>query len=175
MLAHELAHVRAGDTTVMTLSDAIAQLIHALSWAAILGLVVAVPATAAGHPRVLVVTLVLASLPTIATLLQLALIRSREYDADVEGAALTGDPHGLISALETLERIEGPVWERMVSARRTPDPLLVRTHPPTAVRTERLRALVPRVQHRLGDARRVPLAGYPEAVRRRRSGRFRWS
>ena len=45
--------------------------------------------------------------PTIGSLLQLGLSRTREYDADLEGAQLTGDPRGLASALEKLERYQG--------------------------------------------------------------------
>lgn len=167
VLAHELAHVKAGDTNVMALSDALSQLVQALSWAGIVGLAFAVPATARGDPAFLVLALVLMALPTLTTLLQLGLIRSREYDADLEGAALTGDPAAAISALETLERVEGRLWERNLISRRAPDLLLVRTHPPTAERVARLRALLPRPRAgQLGDARRVEPIGYPVAVRR---------
>jgi Zn-dependent protease with chaperone function len=55
------------------------------------------------------------------TLLQLALSRAREYDADLEAARLTGDPDALADALQRLERREGRIGERiLVPHRHTP-------------------------------------------------------
>lgn len=143
VLAHEIGHVRAGDTTVMALSDVIVRLVHAMSWVGMFGIVLAVPAASHGDARLLIASATLAALPTAATLLQLALSRTREFDADLEGAALSGDPEGLAAALETLDRLEGSLWERALGQRRTlPDPLLVRTHPTSAERARRLRELV---------------------------------
>jgi len=76
-------------------------------------------------------------------LLQFAISRSREYDADLGGALLTGDPEGLAGALEELERADSRIWERMMAPnRRAPGLMLLRSHPPTADRTRRLRQLV---------------------------------
>ncbi len=75
-------------------------------------------------------------------LLQLALARTREFDADLEAAQLTGDPAGLASALAKLEYYHHGGFERLfLPSRRLPEPSLLRTHPPTAGRIERLRAL----------------------------------
>jgi heat shock protein HtpX len=82
--------------------------------------------------------------PTAGSLIQLALSRTREYDADLEGASLTGDPASLASALEKLERYQGRFWEDMmlpIPGRRIPQPSLLRSHPLTADRIARLRAL----------------------------------
>src|SRR6185437_15219755 len=82
--------------------------------------------------------------PTIGSLLQLALSRTREYDADFEGAQLTGDAAGLAAALAKLERHQGSFWEDMalpVPGRRIPQPSLLRSHPPTEERIARLEAL----------------------------------
>jgi len=143
VLAHEIGHVRAGDTIVMALSDLIVRLVHAMSWVGMFGVVAAAPAATHGDARLLVVSATLAALPTAVTLLQLALSRTREFDADLEGAALSGDPEGLAAALETLDRLEGSLWERGLAQRKTlPDPLLVRTHPTSAERARRLRELL---------------------------------
>ena len=119
-----------------------------------------------GTTRPLWVAALLIVVPALMTLLQLALSRSREYDADLAAATLTGDPEGLASALEQLECADGRLWERvMVPRGRIPDPLLLRTHPPTEERTRRLRALMPREERRrLGDHRQVPLVAHPTVV-----------
>jgi len=145
VLAHEISHVRAGDTTVMTLADALGRLVHLLSWVGIASVLLAIPMADTGNLRLLEVAIVLIAMPTLFTLLQLAWSRSREYEADVNGASLTGDPEGLASALMSLEQKHGRLWERlMVSRTRVPDALLLRTHPPTEERVRRLMALVPR-------------------------------
>jgi heat shock protein HtpX len=163
VLAHEIGHVRAGDTTVMSLSDSIGRVVQGLSYLGILSLVVTLPMTAGGDLRPLLLSAALVALPTVVTLLQLALSRSREYDADLEAAALTGDPDGLAAALEELEDATGRIWERtMVPRGRVPDPLALRSHPPTAERTRRLRALVRRApDRRLGGDRPAPPLGHP--------------
>jgi heat shock protein HtpX len=98
---------------------------------------------------------ILLAAPTLSALVQLALSRNREYEADLSAAELTGDPAGLASALEKLERYQGRFWEQiLMPGRRVPDPSLLRTHPETADRIERLLALVPRPS-RSG----LPLAG----------------
>ena len=80
--------------------------------------------------------------PTIGSLLQLALSRAREFDADLKAATLTRDPAGLASALRKLDRYQGAFWEEIVlPGRRMPEPSLLRTHPPTAERIERLLSL----------------------------------
>jgi heat shock protein HtpX len=82
--------------------------------------------------------------PTAGSLIQLALSRTREHDGDLEGASLTGDPASLACALEKLERYQGRFWEDMmlpVPGRRIPQPSLLRSHPLTAERVARLRAL----------------------------------
>jgi heat shock protein HtpX len=146
VLAHEIGHVRAGDTTIMNLSDSIGRLVHGLSYAGILTLLLTGPLTVAGRDvRPLTVSAVLVALPTLITLLQLALSRAREYDADLDAATLTGDPEGLASALIALDAVEGRIWERtMVGRSRAPDLFLLRTHPPTAERVRRLRSLTSR-------------------------------
>jgi heat shock protein HtpX len=164
VLAHEVGHIRADDLWVMSLGDAVGRLTHALAYLGLIILLLTLPLTAGGTYSPLWPAVLLMAAPTVVTLLQLALSRSREYDADLEGAVLTGDPEGLASALARLERLEGRIWERVIVPRRgAPDPLLLRTHPPTAERVRRLRELVPRDERRrLGDARRLPPAGYPQ-------------
>ena len=86
--------------------------------------------------------LVLIVAPHLGALLQLALSRTRELDADLDAAGLTGDPLGLAAALAKLEQQHARLWESlMLPGRRLPEPSLLRTHPPTEERIRRLLAL----------------------------------
>jgi heat shock protein HtpX len=78
----------------MSLSDTVGRLTHALSYFGLFLLVLALPMTAGGSFSPLWTALILTAVPTLVTLLQLALSRSREYDADLEAAVLTGDRTG---------------------------------------------------------------------------------
>ncbi|MGY1593184.1 zinc metalloprotease HtpX [Geodermatophilus sp. SYSU D00708] len=167
VLAHEVSHVRSGDTTIMSLSDTVGRFVQGLSYVGVLSIFITLPMTLGGDPELLLLSLILIALPTVVTLLQLALSRTREYDADLEASTLIGDPEALASALEALERSAGRIWERLMVRRgRVPDPLLLRTHPPTAERARRLRELVPhRPQRVLGDDRpAAPPVDVPSVV-----------
>jgi heat shock protein HtpX len=178
VLAHEVSHLRSGDTTVMALSDALSRFTQLLAYVGLFSIVVTVPLTIGGDPRLLVFSAVLIALPFLITLLQLALSRSREYDADLAGVALTSDPEGLASALEALERSTGRLWERtMVPRGHTPDPILLRTHPATDERARRLRRLAPGARQRwLGPEHPVPMPAHPPVARppRLRFPGIRW-
>ena len=79
--------------------------------------------------------------------MQLGLSRAREYDADLEGARLTGDPEGLALALQKIENSQGRMWETIfMPGRHVPVPSVLRTHPPTEERVRRLMALRGRSQ-----------------------------
>jgi len=92
--------------------------------------------TGEGIPLLAVALLVFA--PTISALLQLALSRTREYDADIAAVELTGDPRGLASALSKLERQRGG-WMQRLFVMRAPNWLM--THPSTHERIRRLMEL----------------------------------
>lgn len=160
VLAHEISHVRHNDLWLMGLADIISRLTSVMSWIGQLLLLVNLPlmlAGAGGVPWLAVLLLIFA--PTLVSLLQLALSRSREFDADLEAARLTGDPRGLASALALLERRQGRYWEEiLLPGRRMPDPSLLRSHPPTAERIRRLLEL----EHR---PELPPLAVLPQGTR----------
>jgi len=147
VLAHEISHVRNNDLWVMSLADAMSRFTQALSTLAVVLASFNILGMLAG---VLFVSwwaiLVLYLAPLVSSLLQLGLSRAREYDADLEGALLTGDPEGLVSALAKLERYTGRFWEDLmfpVPGRRVPQPSLLRSHPRTEDRIARLRELAP--------------------------------
>jgi heat shock protein HtpX len=138
ILAHEMSHIRNGDLRVMALADVLSRITSFMSMMGLLG----IPAFfGAGMEIPWLGILLLIFAPTFSGLLQLGLSRAREYDADLDGASLTGDPDGLADALMTLERRQGKAWEGLFPAGRIPNPSLLRTHPETAHRVARLKAL----------------------------------
>lgn len=145
VLAHEMSHIRNNDLFVMGLADAMSRLTHMFSYVAVALAILNLPSLFMGEAQISwLAILILYLAPTASSLLQLALSRTREYDADQEAAMLTGDPMGLASALTKLERYQGQFWEDLmfpVPARRVPQPSLLRTHPTTEERVARLRAL----------------------------------
>ena len=170
ILAHETAHIKSGDLKVMALADVLTRITSSMSFLGLLG----IPALfGAGIAIPWLGILLLIFAPTLGGLLQLGLSRTREYDADLDGAALTGDPAGLASALETLERRQGRVWEGLFPAGRVPSPSLLRTHPATEDRVRRLLALAgqPDAQIALTTARPVP---GPSLVPPIRNPRIHW-
>jgi heat shock protein HtpX len=104
VLGHELAHVRHRDILISSVAATLAAAVMMSSrflmfWGA----------TGrsddreggANNPLVLLATIILA--PIAAMLIQMAISRSREFDADSGGAAIAGGPRGLVSALRKLE------------------------------------------------------------------------
>ncbi len=143
VLAHEITHVRNNDIWVMSLADILSRFTRSMSFVAIFLLFLSVPATVfTGAPVPWLAIALLYFAPTLSSLLQLALSRSREFDADLGGASLTGDPEGLALALSKLERYQGRLWEDIfMPGRRIPVPSVLRTHPQTSERIARLMAL----------------------------------
>jgi heat shock protein HtpX len=100
VMAHELAHVKHRDTLTMTVTATIAGAISTLAnFAAFSG------ASSNGERRggglMGLVVMILA--PIAAALVQMAISRSREYEADRGGAEISGDPEALASALRKIE------------------------------------------------------------------------
>lgn len=179
VLAHEISHIRNNDLAVMALADVMTRFTQALAYLALFLALINLPAFLLGEAEIPLFALVLLYLtPTAGSLLQLALSRTREYDADLEAASLTGDPAALASALEKVERYQGHFWEDMrlpVPGRRVPAPSLLRSHPRTEDRVARLRALGDRPmlpQLAIAEEPMVSLIGLgPVAMR----PRYRWT
>jgi len=100
VMAHELAHVKNRDTLTMTITATIAGAIGALAnFAFFFG-----GRDGEGRATGIIGTIVVAVLgPIAAGLVQMAISRGREYEADREGAAISGDPQALASALQKIE------------------------------------------------------------------------
>jgi heat shock protein HtpX len=162
VLAHELSHVVNRDTLVgavaATIGATISYLAQMAQWSMFFG---GRDDNEGANPIVLLAVAILA--PIAALIIQLAVSRSREYDADMSGARLTGDPEGLAQALERLESVNVSMRERIAGMfrRRQPQPVpaatahlyivnplsgsnlagLFSTHPPIAERVHRLREM----------------------------------
>ncbi len=157
ILAHEVSHVKNGDLKVMGLADVLNRITGFMSTLGLLG----IPAFFGLGWNIPVIGLALLIFaPTIGGLLQLALSRAREFDADLDGASLTGDPEGLATALALLEKRQQGRWEGLVlPGSRLPEPSMLRSHPKTEDRIARLMALK-------NDGRHA----YPTAVERAEPG-----
>ncbi len=162
VLAHELAHVTNRDILISsiaaTLAGAIMMLARMAQWAMIFGGGRRDERDEGGGALGLIVTMIVA--PLAAMLIQMAISRSREFQADDTGARLVRDPEGLASALRKIQGVSEQV--PMAASPQTAhlfiiNPLhggmlrnLFSTHPPLEQRLERLQ----RVAAELGLAAR---------------------
>jgi heat shock protein HtpX len=136
VLAHEVAHVRSNDIWVMSLADIVGRVTVLLSLFGQALFIVLLPVAMASDLRLPIVPLAVMILaPVASSLLQLALSRTREYDADLAAVEMTHDPRGLASALDKLHRLQGGWMERMFMARTS---RWLRTHPDIQSRIRRL-------------------------------------
>jgi heat shock protein HtpX len=153
VLAHELGHIKNRDTLISTIAatvaGAITMLANMAQWSLLFG----------GHREeeedgagsLVGGLLLMLVAPIAATLIQLAITRTREFGADAAGARVAGDPIALASALRKLE-----TWSTRVPMAVNPatahlyivNPLhsgtiatLFSTHPPIAQRIARLEQL----------------------------------
>jgi|TARA_B100001964_G_scaffold237493_1_gene301129 heat shock protein HtpX len=105
VIAHEVAHVRNRDILISSIAATIAGVISYVAfmarWAAIFGGFGGRDSRGSGN----IISLILLAIitPLIATIIQLAISRSREYLADTTGAKIVQNSNGLASALEKLE------------------------------------------------------------------------
>jgi heat shock protein HtpX len=154
VLAHELAHVANRDvlisTIAATLAGAITYLAHMAQWAAMFGGGRHDDDEGGGgNPFALILMAVLA--PVAALLVQMAVSRAREFQADASGARVAGKPWGLAKALEKLHMAQqvAPMAANPATAHLfIVNPLsgrslmtLFSTHPPIEERIARLRAM----------------------------------
>jgi heat shock protein HtpX len=150
VLAHELGHVNNRDILISSVAATVAGAITMLAtmgrWAMFFGGMGGRDDRDRGGGLGAILMLILA--PIAASLIQLAVSRSREYQADASGAHYTGNPYALASALSKLD-----AYSKRLPMQATPStahlfiiqPLLgmnlgnlFSTHPPIAKRIERL-------------------------------------
>ncbi len=148
VVAHEVSHVRNNDLWVMGLADMFSRTTSLLSLLGQFLLLLNLPLILLSKISVSWLAIfLLVFAPNLSALAQLALARTREFNADLNAARLTGDPDGLASALMKIERAQGGWLERVfMPGRRVPVPSLLRTHPETEERVRRLMELKPELQ-----------------------------
>ncbi len=151
VMAHELAHVKHRDILISTISATMAGAISMLAnFAMFFG-----GRDSEGRPHNPIVSiLVMLLAPLAASLIQMAISRAREFEADRGGAEISGDPQALASALQKIKQYASGI--PMNTAERHPEtaqmmiinPLsggglrgLFSTHPSTEERVERLLAM----------------------------------
>jgi heat shock protein HtpX len=156
VIAHELSHIRNRDILIgsiaATLAGAIVMLANMAQWAAMFGGASRDDDEGGGSNIVSLILMAILA-PIAATLIQMAISRSREYLADTGGAKISGKPYGLAGALEKLSRASqtmpmeaNPSTAHMFIV----NPLtgrslmnLFSTHPPIEERIARLRSMRP--------------------------------
>jgi heat shock protein HtpX len=158
VIAHELGHVRNRDTLTMavtaTVAGAIIMIAHMAQWAMLFGGFGGLGGrrdSRGGMGDVVVGLLMIILAPIAATIIQLAISRAREFEADATGARICHNPLALASALE---KLEAATHEKPMAVPQTVahvfivNPLggrgfegLFRTHPSTAERVARLQAM----------------------------------
>ena len=151
VIAHEFSHIKNRDTLTSTVAGTIAGVISYISnmfmWSAMFG---GRDDDSRGNAISLLVLAIIT--PIIASMIQLAISRSREYQADESGARIIKNPLGLASALEKLEedgkkhpmRFGSPATAHLFISnpfRSGGIITLFLTHPSTQERTKRLRAM----------------------------------
>jgi heat shock protein HtpX len=152
VMAHELAHVKHRDTLISTISATIAGAISSIAQFGMLFSGGHNDREGGVHPAVAILIMILA--PIAAMLIQMAISRSREFEADRGGAEISRDPQALASALQKIHNYAHNV--PMATAEQHPEtaqmmiinPLsaegikgLFSTHPQTEERVARLMAM----------------------------------
>lgn len=148
VMAHELAHIKNRDTLIMTVTATLAGAMSMLAnFAMFFG-------GSESRPHPLVGLLIMIFAPLAASIVQMAISRAREYEADRVGAEICGQPQALASALEKIAGSASHIDNARAEANPATahmfiiNPLhvhaidgLFSTHPPTTERIRRLMAM----------------------------------
>jgi len=149
VLAHEVAHIQNNDLKVMALADVMSRITTIMSLTGLMMLILYIPLLTVGEFHLPLMGIILMTFaPNIAALLQMALARTREFIADQQAVALTGDAIGLANALKKIDQ-EERYWAKrlLIPHYRLSEPSVLRTHPSGEERISRLLAMASEIQH----------------------------
>lgn len=153
VMAHELAHVKHRDTLISTVS---ATLAGAISSIGSFGMLLGGGHNASGERNVnpIVAMLIMILAPMAAMLIQMAISRAREFEADKAGAEISRDPKALASALEKIHNYAHQIPNETAEAHPETGQMMIinplsgggvrglfSTHPQTEERVARLMAM----------------------------------
>ncbi len=154
VLAHELAHIKNRDILIGSIAATIAAAISYIAWMAQFA---AIFGGGRGRNNIFVLLAMAIVAPLAATIVRMAISRTREFGADREGAAICANPMFLADALRKMDRVakQIPLTVSEQAAESTSHMMIVSpmiggafaklfsTHPPTAERIARLEAMTP--------------------------------
>ncbi|MCU0888591.1 MAG: zinc metalloprotease HtpX [Rubritepida sp.] len=172
VVAHELAHIRNRDTLIMTVTATIA---GAISMLAQFGFFFrGGSGESRPNPIIMIAMLILA--PMAAMIVQMAISRSREYEADKVGAMIAGDPRGLASALLSLQSYSKRIENHHAEANPATAHLWI-INPLSGARADNLFSTHPATENRVAALQKLaaewgnaPPPAPPPAATARRSG-----
>jgi heat shock protein HtpX len=155
VVAHELAHIKNRDTLIASVAAAIGGSLSAMADMALWGTLLGGGDNEEGRGSFLGILIA----PVAAFLIQMAISRAREFEADAEAARITGNPMALASALQRIEawskRLPMQHGSPSTSQLFIQNPIasgaaakLFSTHPPTGERVARLAGMLG-IPHRL--------------------------
>jgi heat shock protein HtpX len=172
VVAHELAHVRNRDTLIMTVTATIAGAMSMLTRFAVFS--GARGGQQRPNPIAMIAMLILA--PMAAMLVQMAISRSREYEADRIGAQIAGDPRGLASALLKLQAFAKGIESPYAEANPATAHLWI-INPLSGARMDNLFSTHPATENRVAALEKLAVEwggaappSYPPATARRAGG-----
>lgn len=151
VIAHELAHIKNRDTLTMTIT---ATLAGAISMLAQFGLLFG-GGNNRNNPLGAIGALLMVFLaPLAAAVVQMAVSRTREYEADKDGALISGEPMALASALEKISRSA----QRTVNVQAERNPAMAHlyiSNPLSGARMDNLFSTHPATENRIAALRRI--------------------
>lgn len=142
VLAHEVSHIHGGDLVVMGMADLVTRMTRTLSMLGLILVIFNVPlamSTEGGRHLPWAALLLLIGAPLVNFLMQMALSRSREFDADQAAVDICGDPEALAQALEKLELQQTGILRAIFMPHQPgTEPSMLRSHPVTKDRIRRI-------------------------------------